>query len=554
MRLTRISFSFIFIVAMAFGPVATPGMAQTDFPGQMKWGPLSPEPNNTTATKVVGLTPDGYYLLRQKVLQSPSARPRAWVEFANKELKVLRSEELELKYKGKQRDFEDLIYYNGQLYLLTSFNNTAHKKNYLFRQKVSSRGLTASKSLKMIAETEARNKEVEGSFAVEISKDSTHLLVYHDLPFEKNNPARFGFHVFDQNFELVWEKEVILPYPDNQFTVEEYRVDDQGNVFLLGVLYTDEAKFRRRGNPTYRYVLLSYLNNGNEEDEIQIDLPGKFITDLTFRVGNDGNLVFAGFYSEKGSYSIKGSYFFHLNPYDRSLLYRNHAPFDFDFLTAFMRRKDKVRALQAEQNKDRRRSPELYNYSLDRLILRSDGGAVLIAEQFYIERESYYRDYYPYYGYYGYPYGYYGNYYRNNREVDYLYNYNDIIVVNIRPDGNLQWTARIPKWQETRNDGGYYSSYAMSIVRDKLYFLFNDDARNFDPKRKNDRIYKYTGRNEMMVLAEMNLKGEVQIHPVITNDGGVTLRPKMCKQTGLREMLLFGEANRGFRLGKLSFD
>lgn len=547
MHFTRISFCVFAFVLMAVAAIS-----QTQPPAQLEWGPLTPEPRNTTANKVVGLTPDGYYLLRQKVLQSPSAKPRVWAEYATKDLKVVRSEELDLKYKGKQRDFEDLLYFNDQLYLLTSFSNTAHKKNYLFLQSVSTKGLTTSKSLKMIAETEARNKEVEGSFAVEIAKDSTHLLVYHDLPFEKNNPARFGFHVFDKNFDLVWEKDVILPYPDNQFTVEEYRVDDKGNVYLLGVLYTDEAKFRRRGSPTYRYVLLSYFNNGESTDEIRIDLPGKFITDLTFRVGNDGNLVFAGFYSEKDSYSIKGSYFFHLNPFDRTFSNSNHVPFDFDFLTAFMRQKDKARALEAEQNNDPSRSAELLNYSLDRLILRSDGGAVLVAEQFYIEREAYYRDYYPYYGYY--PYGYYGNYYRNNREVDYLYNYNDIIVINIQPYGELQWTARIPKWQETRNDGGYYSSYVMSIVRDKLYFLFNDDARNFDPKRKSDRIYKYAGSNEMMVLAEMNLKGEVDLHPVISNDGGVTLRPKMCKQTGLREMLLFGEANRGYRLGKMLFE
>lgn len=526
--------------------------AQVEIPFQLTWGGFQPETRNTLATKVVGLTPEGYYLLRQKILQSPSAKPRVWVDFATKDLKVMRSEELELKYKGKQRDFEDLLYYNNNLYLLTSFNNTSHKKNYLFLQTVNTRNLVANKSLKMIAETEAKNKEVEGSFAVQISEDSAHLLVYHDLPFEKNQPARFGFHVFDRNFDLVWEKEVILPYPDNQFTVEEYRVDDAGNVFLLGVLYSDAAKYRRRGNPTYRYVLLSYLNQGQVEDEMQIELPGKFITDLTFRIGKDGNLVFAGFYSDKGSYSIKGSYFFRFNPYDRSLLNRNYAPFDFNFLTAFMRPKEKERALEAERINDPLRSPELYNYSLDRLILRSDGGAVLIAEQFYVERESYYRNMYPYYGYY--PYGYFNDFYYSNRQVDYLYNYNDIIIVNIKPNGELQWTARIPKWQETRNDGGFYSSYAMSIVRDKLYFIFNDDARNFDPKRKADRVYKYTGQNEMVVLAELDTKGEVKMQPLLTNDADVKLRPKLCKQSSLREMLLFGEANGGYKLGKLDFE
>ncbi|MEZ4960829.1 MAG: hypothetical protein R2830_13485 [Saprospiraceae bacterium] len=535
---------FSVLTMLLFGQAETP-------PGTLNWGDEYNEPNGTAATKLIGIVPEGFYVLRQKVLQNPSAKPRAWVEFFTKDMKLKRSEEMELKYKGKQRDFEDVILLNKKLYLLTSFNNTAKKRNYLFKQELSEKTLMPSKNLEMICETEARNKEVEGTFDFKISKDSTKLLVYNSLPNENKNPERFGFRVFNENFDLIWEKNIVLPYPDNKFTVEDYQVDNQGNVYLLGVLYQDEAKWRRRGNPTYNYVVLSYTNEGNDAKEYRIDLADKFITDLTFRVANGGTLICCGFYSERGTYSIKGAYYFRLDPKTGEMTNRNSQPFDFEFLTEFMSEKNKQKAKEAEERNDVRRGAELYNYSLDELILRSDGGAVLVAEQFYIEQETYRDNPFGYY-----PYGFYSPYsFRSNIQTDYYYHYNDIIVVNIRPTGEIEWASRIPKQQETKNDGGYYSSYAMSIVRDKLYFLFNDNARNYSTDRKENRFYNYNGSESIIVLAQLNTKGELKTFPLASNkDAGVITRPKMCKQIGKREMAIFGERGRGFRFANLTFE
>lgn len=549
MRQQYLRFFFFCLVISLF---YVPATAQTDTPAKISWGPDYVEPNNTMATKVIGIVPDGFYVQRIKVTQNASARPRAWVEFFSKDMKLQRSEEMELKYKGKQRDFENVVLLGGKLYLLTSFNNTAKKRNYLFKQELSMKTLVPSKSLDMICENEARNVEAEGKFGYHISNDSTKLLVYNELPYERKNPERFGFRVFDQNFELLWEKNIILPYPDNQFTVEDYRVDDQGNVFLLGVLYEDDAKWRRRGNPTYKYVILSYTGQGGEAREYRIDGENKFITDLTFRPAKDGTLICAGFYSERGTYSIKGVTYFRLNPATQEITNRNYQPFDFDFLTEFMSQKNKEKAKAAEINNDLRRAPELFDYSLDELILRSDGGAVLVAEQFFIEQEVY-RDY-PY----GFsPYGYYDPFYysRYNRtQTDYYYHYNDIIIVNIRPTGEIEWSARIPKRQETRNDGGYYSSYAMSIVRDKLFFIYNDNAKNFGNQR-NNRFYSYNGGDGILALSQVSKDGEVSTFPLASNrDAGVIIRPKMSKQIGKRQMAVFGERGRGYRFGDLNFE
>ncbi|MCC6725890.1 MAG: hypothetical protein IT258_15385 [Saprospiraceae bacterium] len=527
-------------------------------PATLTWGSENDEPNNSFATKTIGISSEGFYVLRQKLTQNMNSKPKFWVEHFSREMKMLRSEQLDLKYKRKVRDFEDVLFLNNKLYLLTSFNNTAKKRNYLFRQELNAKTLLPNKNLDLVAETEARNKEVEGTFAFAISKDSARLLVYNELPYEKKSPERFGFRVFDQDFKLVWEKNIVLPYNDDQFTVEEYRVDEEGNVFLLGVLYEDGAKWRRRGKPTYRYVTLAYLDNGTIFEEYRIDLEDKFITDLTFRITKEGSLTFAGFYSERGTYSIKGTYFFQLDPYERALKNRKTTEFDFKFRTAFMSNKSKERALEATERNDARKEPELFDYSLDDLILRSDGGAVLFAEQYYVEQDynnnnfglnsPYYSPYYDpfYYSRYGYGYG--------RQQPDYYYHYNDIIAINISPDGNVEWASRIPKRQETRNDGGYYSSYAMATTRDGFFFVFNDDARNFG--RDDDKLYTYSGRsNSVVALAHINIKGEVSVYPLSAEqDAGVTLRPKMCKQIGKREMAMLGERGRGYRFGSLKFD
>jgi hypothetical protein len=487
-------------------------------------------------------------VLRERSKTGLQARPKVYLEYFSRDMKLKKSVEQELKYKNKQRDFEDLVMFNEQLYLLTSYFNEAKKRNFLFKQKIGSRSLTPSKRLDMIADSEARNSENEGKFDLHISRDSSHLLVYNELPYNRREPERFALRVFDKQFEEVWSKNIVLPYADNQMTVEEYRVDNQGNVYLLGVVYQDGAKMRRRGAANYQYVILAYTNNGEDFTEYKLDIGDKFITDLTFRVGNDGNLVCTGFYSEKGNYSVKGTYFFRLNAKTQELFNKNLKAFDFDFLTSYMRPKEVEKARKAERNGDEKRQAELYNFALDDLILRNDGGAVLVAEQFYVYED---RDYDNFGGGFNrYPYG-----NNNNYRTNYYYNYNDIIVVNIRPNGEIEWTARIPKKQETANDDGDYSSYAMSIQPTGLYFLYNDNARNFDKKAKNkDRIYNFSGNNSVMTVAQIQKNGQVTIFPIFdASSGNAIIRPKICEQIGKKEMAIYGERGKYFQFGSLKF-
>ena len=107
------------------------------------------------------------------------------------------------------------------------------------------------------------------------------------------------------------------------------------------------------------------------------------------------------------------------------------------------------------------------------------------------------------------------------------------------------------------NDGGYYSSYAMATVRDRFYFIYNDNPRNFDPKVLNGerRIrHNYNGRYSVVSLAEVKIDGSVTVMPLFTNrDADAITRPKICRQSGSKHMLVYGERGRNFRFADLAF-
>lgn len=508
-----------------------------DLPATLSWGQELKEPSSTYIDKIVNTNRTGMVTVRHKT-SLLDVTPRIYVERYDSKMNLTRSEKIALEYDGNPLQFEDLIHLNGKLYLLTSFNNKAKETNFLFYQTLSSR-FTPSKKLNKIAEINTGSWLREGSYDVEISKDSSRVLVYGQLPYKRNEAEKFTLNVFDENFEPVWNKEITLPYSDELLAVQEYKVDDQGNVYLLGKLYYDKVRSRRNGLPNYHYIILAYSNDSQQAAEYKIDLKEKFITDLTFKIGNDGNLVCAGFYSERLSYSVKGTCFFGINAQTKETFNIHLKEFDFDFLTEYMTEGAKERARRAEESGNTRRAPELYRYSLDDLILRSDGGAVLIAEQYYIEERRFYDRF-------------------GTSQSIFYYNYNDIIVVNIRPDGSIEWATHIPKRQRTRDDGGYYSSYAKAVVRDKLYFVFNDNIRNFgeqENRRKRRRIYYFDGRNSVIALAELNKDGELNTWPMFQNrDANIITRPKICRQTGSRKMVIYGERGKRYRFANLFFE
>jgi hypothetical protein len=554
------------LLSQAFGAIAQ-NQTETAPMLRAKWGQVYKEPTNSNLSKIIATDGDGFYALRmhrEGMLGGGNIKPI--VEYYDKNMKLIRERSLDLEYKGKDRDFKDVIMFGRQLYLLSYFYNEKHEKTYLFAQKIRHSNLQLESEVTKIEEWNASNKDHADPFGFHLSRDSSKLLVYTHSPFvETGDKEKFSFHVFAPDIVEISSKSVRLPYKDENYGVEEYQVDNEGNVYLLGIAYMAGAsKLKRDGKPTYYYSILSYQKDAEAHHEFKLENRDVFITDLTFRIADNHNLICTGFYSEKGTFSMKGIYFLNVDPKSKTVITQNLQPLDFNFLTANLSERNKKLAKEAAVKNNKSKEAELANYSLDKLILRSDGGAILVAEQYYVQQVMQNNNYsmYPYgssyYNRYYYNSPYYGSAYNNNRRPDYYYNYNDIIVINIRPTGEIEWSARIPKLQESRNDQGLFSSYSMAVAQDKFYFVYNEHPKNLNPQ--SDRHYTTsTDRgSSIVVVSTVNKDGSVKTSPLrsVNMEKGqeVLTRPKVCRQISRSEMAVYGEDGRNYRFASLSLE
>jgi len=519
----------LFISQLAFGQKTSKNI-------EMTWGKEFKESKKTTLIDIVGYDESGIYALKARM--SLFSAGQKYIEHYDKKMNQTKSVELVQYYNDDELYPEFIVQFNTELYLFSSFINKKQKMNYLFVSSINKKTLEPNHDLKKIAEINYKyySKYNAGGYFYDLSDDSTKLMIYYDLPYKKGLNEKFGFHVFDEDLNLIWKKSITLPYKEELFAIEKYRVDNNGNTYILGRIYKDIKKEKRKGKPNYKYQVLAYSNEGNTLIEYPIHLTGKFFTDMNIAINKDNDIVCGGFFSEEGTFSIKGCYFLCIDGETKEITTKSFKDFSIDFLTQNM--KERI-AKKTKKKAAKGKTVELYEFDLSDFVLRSDGGALLIGEQYYTyTRTTYHTD---------------ANGHTTSTTTYYNV-YNDIIVININPDGEIEWAEKIAKHQHTMNDYGFYSSYALAVVNDKLYFIFNDNPKNIYYKSvgKPQRFTK--GKNSIVMVIEMDADGNQSRSALYrVNDDAVLTRPKVCEQIAKNEMIIFSQKRKHQRFGMVTF-
>ncbi len=195
----------IFLLLLLFCTIFSLSAQDSELPFHLQWGQELREPKSTFLSKIITSNKEHFYALREKTTKVVGEGPsKIYIEKYNKQMKLLKSKAIDMKYKKKKMEMEDVLMLNRELYLLSSFNNQAKKKNYLFAQKIDRNKLTPDDKLKKIGEINTKNKVNEGRFNFFISKDSSKILVFNETPELKKQPEQFTLSVFDNQFEEVW--------------------------------------------------------------------------------------------------------------------------------------------------------------------------------------------------------------------------------------------------------------------------------------------------------------------------------------------------------------
>lgn len=219
-----------------------------------------------------------------------------------------------------------------------------------------------------------------------------------------------------------------------------------------------------------------------------------------------------------------------------AISHQSFKEFEIEFLVQDMTESGKEKTMKkAEKGGD----VELYDYNLRDIVLKEDGGAVLVAEQFFVRIMAHtYTDA--------------NGVMHTNTYKKYFFN--DIIVVNVDEQGEIMWANKIPKRQATVDDGGYFSSYTMAVVKDKLYFVFNDNPKNLSAYKEGKPAVFYGTKDAVAVLLEVSMDGNIRKQALFTGkDAGALARPLVCEQVSPEEMVIFCQYRKSHRFARLSF-
>ncbi|HRH36982.1 MAG TPA: hypothetical protein PK760_01470 [Flavobacteriales bacterium] len=500
----------------------------------VEWGPDLSEKETGEFGYVFGQSDDAVYM-------TMTHKRDMLVQKMNGSMTSLYSKPLDLELDKKDLSLEKIMLAGDKILVFAKRYDKKEDQNNLYMRIFDEANMNPTGGWDRIAQFDSK-KAYAGGFNVFTSPNRKHILVTIDMPYEKDAPERFQLRVYDAEMQAEWDREITMPYDDKEFGLEEFKIDNKGDVIAIGVKYAErrEAKaLKRAGKQQYTYHIITFGADGSENDHA-IDAKDKFLQDLTLSL-DDGNgpILCGGLYGNKGAYKVRGAFFMSLDPKTKEIRHESYKEFTDDFITQYMTAKEEEKAKKKAARKDE--ELELYEYDLDEIVRREDGGAVLVGEQYYMYTQTVCSST---------PNG------GQTCRTIYHYIYNDMIVVNIDPQGNIEWASSIPKRQHTTNDGGFFSSYALAVKGTNLYLIYNDNGENLFLNAGDKFKYAdFQGKNSIVTIATVDQDGGVKREALFDPEKReLILRPKSCRQLADDRLFMYATRKRDYKFGMTTFE
>lgn len=489
------------------------------------WGPTYKMPSKFN-TNIVCEDGSGFYVLRSQRRSSKGII----LEKYDKKMNLKYSEELIIPKKDKDLMlFEDVVYINKQLVLLTSYFDNKNKKNFYFAFPIDDKGKVGSK-FKLLDENTTNGKK-GANYDFVLSKDTTKFLLYYNPPFDKKADEKFHYKVFDKSFNLIWEKEVELPYKDMLVSINDYIIDNESNVFMLLSILPDRKKGEKETKTAQakKFMVLSYKHKTGVFNQYEIKLKNKWVESIDYDYNPELNqLILGGFYSDDFKIgTVNGLFYMKLDINTGDVQASSTKPFDKDFMTDMI----------GEKKADKGRG--LGDFEIRQFFAKSDGGAYIVAEQYYVVVHTY------------------TNPKTGVTTTTYTYHYNDIIVASVDSKGNIDWLKKITK-KSIDKSGGYYLSFAINHNKEKddLNIVFNDNPKNIELYKKNPNKLAAVGNVKKSVATWVSIdkEGKMKRVPLFTTKelDKIILQPKVHMRSE-NDITVYGIKGKEYKFGKISF-
>lgn len=480
-------FFFLFTFFVSAGLWA---QEQAEF--EITWGEAMDNSEAGGILRIIGDESDSFYALGVRVNRTPGQGiMKLSLRSYNYDMKMLIEQDIDLGSGKEFREFLDVISTNTELLVFSSFQNKRERKNYLFAQHFNKSTLKQEGDLEMVMEldyTRGTNSNT-GQFDIKLSNDRSKTMIMANLPYKKRENEKLKCYVYDAEFKPIMQRNITLPHTDDKYSVLDYEVSNQGQVYILGKFTEGRVQRSSKKLPDYKFEIISY-SGGESSTSYPVTVAGKYVVDTKLIINLDQDLICAGFFTEKSGQSVRGSYFLKIDHKTGGKVVEKFTDFDIELITQNMSKGKKKAALKKDASG---KVVEIPDYRVAGFILKEDGGLVLIGEQ----RYSYYR------------YKVYANGTQSRGGT--IYRFNSIMVLNIAPTGEIEWSDQIEKEQVGGGMGGLMElvSFGLHTQDDRLHIFYNDNSSRLAKKKKKVKTKdRLPMMDAMAFMVSYNMEGK----------------------------------------------
>jgi len=489
-------FVFLFTTASTFGYDVT-------------WSRELDDNSRFSYLKILGATDNGYFILRSNIAFDRGAEGsnfknrRYLLQFFNASLNL--SWEKEVQAAQENARIIDLQLISNQV-LMISYNDKPSGSGYeVYAQYISEEGNLKGNSV-LLDDFPFVRFDDDRRPAIVFSKDRSKFAFTYRKADKEDSEQTIIAVVMDTSLQKLYKKEWNIFSPIRRFSPTHFLLTNESDFYLLGVQYTTDKRVKLPGESYF-----SISGHHNSSDRIirhDIKLEGKFLTDIS--IADDvlnHRLAVAGFYSETGMLASAGVFYTSLRKDSLTEAVIHFAPFTDELLQKSI----------SDRNDFRKK--ELFNYYIDRLLLRKDGGAAVIAES-YVESSRTFWDYYT-----------------QTMITHTYYRYGNIIAASFNPEGGMLWNNVIQKEQNSMDDDGYQSSYCSLITGGRFYAIFN----------------KYIDRRSSVMIGWIDGQGNQKTDILFEEAERITVIARAAKQVDESTMIIPAFRQNRFYLAKVTF-
>ncbi len=445
-----------------------------------------------TFSKVIGQTERGFYLLKsQNAFNNKQDQLRLRdnkIEVAFIENNLSTKWSTPIILAENNAEIQDIQFFSDSLFIFYVLPNKELNRFELFAQTIDLKtGYTNPNNKKMVDYMPIQSRNTKGLFFIRKSKDSKTLCTMYKYSNADDEKLDIHIGIHDSTLNTKWEKLYKTGQYDGVLFLNDFVVSNEGNVYLLSSLDLDKKALRDK-----KYTINLATEENNKLKSIPLLLEKNFISDIRMELDIINNqLIIAGFYSEMNSNSSAGIFYASMKFNTEEVLVKTES-FKAKFLNSF--------------NTERtvNRGTELINYYIDKIILRTDGGVIIIAESNYVTESTNYNSYYQLY------------------TTSYTYHYDNILIFSINPNGKIHWESIIQKNQVSEDDAAFYSSYILLLDADRLHLIFN----------------KFIRKSTDIVSFTINNKGESFERIILKENDNILLMPGGGKQISADQIVI----------------